>query len=211
MADRISQPPGTASSAIGTSPFHVKGLVYIRTRGYFDAYVPGGFRALIESMPDPALRAFISQQFLAMRWYDALPVEPLVRAEAARTHQTVSAYLKKRAGWQAEEDIKSVYSLLLRIASPERVANHLPRLMSQIVDFGVLTVEPGPTGGVVMRMRGMPALLVPWYQGGFAAYAERALLLAGAKKVAYDITVSPPSGEQAGVTLVDLVVSLRWF
>ncbi len=200
-----------ALPAIGESPFHVKGLVYLRTRGYFDAHVPGGFRGLLDSIPDPALRDFISQQFLAMRWYDALPVDALVRAEAAQTHQTVSAYLKKRAGWQAEEDIKSVYSLLLRIASPERVANHLPRLMAQIVDFGTLAVSPVPSGGVVMRMGGMPTVLVPWYQGGFTAYAERALLLAGAKKVAYDVGELKPAGERSGVPLVDLVVTLRWF
>lgn len=194
----------------GTSPFHVKGLVYARTKAYFDAHVPGGSAGLASSFRDPELRRFFEQQFLAMRWYDALPIEPLVEAEAAYTHQTVAAYLRKRAGWQAEEDIKSVYSLLLRIASTERVALAMPRLMAQIIDFGEVSVTHNEHHDVTMDLRGMPRSLAAWYEGGFTAYCERALLLAGAKRVTYEIVPHRSAGERAGVPLIDLGVRVRW-
>lgn len=195
----------------GGSPFHVKGLVYARTKGYFDAHVPGGSAALLESFPTDELRDFFSQQFLAMRWYDALPIEPLVEAEAACSHLSVASYLKKRAGWQAEEDIKTVYSLLLRIASPERVAMAMPRLMSQMMDFGTATVNLIEPRHVSVMLSGMPGPLVPWYEGGMTAYSERALLLAGAKRVAFDVTTPRTTGQRAGVPLVDMAINLRWF
>jgi hypothetical protein len=165
---------------------------------------------LIASFRDPELKRFFDQHFLAMRWYDALPVAPLVDAEASCTHQTVAAYLRKRAGWQAEEDIKSVYSLLLRIASTERVALAMPRLMAQIIDFGELTVTQNARHDMTMDLRGMPRVLAAWYEGGFTAYCERALLLAGAKRVTHEIIPHRSAGERGGVPLIDLGVRVRW-
>lgn len=196
--------------AIGSSPFHVKGLVYARTKSYFDAHVPGGSAALLDSLRDPSLRQFFSQQFLAMSWYDALAIEPMVEAEAAMTRQSVASYLKRRAGWQAEEDIKSVYALLLRIASPERVAAAMPRLMARIIDFGELVTKPLGDHGVEMRLLGMPQTLAAWYEGGFTAYCERALTLAGARHVTFELGPQNVTGERAGVPLIDLQLDVAW-
>src|SRR6516225_6947328 len=106
---------------LGTGPFHVKGVVYLGTQKYFTNDVPNGMARLAETIDDPLVRDFIAQRFLAASWYDVLPVAPLIRAEAEVCGQTVAQYMRKRAAFQAREDIGGVYRWLLKLASPELV------------------------------------------------------------------------------------------
>src|SRR6478736_448451 len=105
----------TLALPLGTGPFHVKGVLYLGTQKYFQTEVPGGLERLAETLDDPSVKAFIQQKFLPSSLYDVLPVAPLIRAEAEVCHQTVPSYLRKRAAFQAREDISGVYRWLLKL------------------------------------------------------------------------------------------------
>lgn len=195
---------------LGTGPFHVKGVLYLGTQKYFTTEVPDGLAKLVQTLDDPSVRAFIQQKFLAASLYDVLPVAPLIRAEAEVCQQTVSAYLRKRAAFQAREDIGGVYRWLLKLASPELVALKLPRLLTQVFDFGDSFTERIDERCIRVEVREFPQALSEWYSTAFDVYAETALGLAGAKNI--DVRMKPvPTGRHAtGVELVTLRGDARW-
>src|SRR5687768_13596595 len=98
MTLRGPPPPAVLTTAEpGTSPFHVKGNVYLGTQQFFATQVEGGVAALIAAIDDPKLKDFIQQKFLPVAWYDALPAAPLIRAEAKAMGLKVSHYLRLRS------------------------------------------------------------------------------------------------------------------
>lgn len=195
---------------LGAGPFHVKGVLYLGTQKYFGSEVPGGLPRLVETLEDPAVREFIQGKFLPSSWYDVLPVAPLIRAEAEVCHQTVPSYLRKRAAFQAREDISGVYRWLLKLASPELVALKLPRLLTQIFDFGDSNAERLDERVVQIELREFPAVLGEWYSTAFEVYAETALALAGAKNISLVLRAVPTGRHASGVDLVTLRGDLQW-
>lgn len=195
---------------IGTGPFHVKGVLYLGTQKYFQTEVPDGLRRLTETLDDPSVRTFIQQKFLPSSLYDVLPVAPLIRAEAEVCHQSVPSYLRKRAAFQAREDISGVYRWLLKLASPELVALKLPRLLTQIFDFGDSFTERLDDHAVHIALRDFPAVLGEWYSTAFEVYAETALGLAGAKNISLVLKATPTGKHTSGVELVTLKGDAHW-
>jgi hypothetical protein len=195
---------------LGTGPFHVKGVLYMGTQKYFTNEVPNGLAKLASTLDDPAVATFIQQKFLASSWYDVLPVAPLIRAEAEVCNQSVPSYLHKRAAFQAREDISGVYRWLLKLASPELVASKLPRLLTQIFDFGDSSAEKLDDKRVRIELRQFPAVLGEWYSTAFEVYAETALALAGAKNIVLVLKPSYTGVHASGVELVTLRGDLHW-
>lgn len=195
---------------LGTGPFHVKGVLYLGTQKYFGTEVPDGLARLATTLDDASVREFIQQKFLASSWYDVLPVAPLIRAEAEVCHQTVPSYLRKRAAFQAREDIGGVYRWLLKLASPEMVALKLPRLLTQIFDFGDSFTERLDDHSVHIELRAFPAVLTEWYSTAFEVYAETALGLAGGKNISLVLRPTPTGKHASGVELVTLKGDAHW-
>lgn len=127
---------------------------------------------------------------------------PLIRAEARAVGQTLAGYLRHRGRYQAERDIHGVYRFLLKLASPDTVAQRLPRVVQQMLDFGQVESHLIESGHMEMRMSGFPAVLNEWYVGGFSAYADVALRLAGAGKVNVVTKPSEPDGDRDGIPLI---------
>jgi hypothetical protein len=195
---------------LGAGPFHVKGVLYMGTQKYFSTEVPEGLARLAETLDDPGVRDFIQQKFLPSSWYDVLPVAALIRAEAEVCHQTVPGYLRKRAAFQAREDISGVYRWLLKLASPEMVALKLPRLLTQVFDFGDSYTERMDERSVHIELRAFPAVLGEWYSTGFEVYAETAIGLAGGKNISLVLKPVPTGKHPSGVDLVTLKGDLHW-
>jgi hypothetical protein len=195
---------------LGTSPFHVKGVLYLGTQKYFQTEVPDGLARLAATLDDPSVRDFIQQKFLPSSWYDVLPVAALIRAEAEVCHQTVPSYLRKRAAFQAREDISGVYRWLLKLASPETVALKIPRLLTQIFDFGDSFTERLEDHVVHIELREFPAVLTEWYSTAFEVYAETALGLAGAKNIGLVLKAHPMGKHTSGIELVTLKGDAHW-
>lgn len=210
----MSRPPGWAQPPmpipVGSGPFHVKGVLYLGTQKYFNTQVEDGMRKLVETLDEPQVREFIQQKFLPSSLYDVLPVAPLIRAEAEVCKQTVVSYLRRRARFQAEEDISGVYRWLLKLASPETIALKLPRLMTQIFDFGESGGEKVGDKRVRIVLRGFPSLLGEWYTNAFEVYTKTALELAGAKNATLQLTSVPEDAGAGRVPLVTLTGDARW-
>jgi hypothetical protein len=203
-------PPPDNNHAPGASPFHVKGLIYARTHMYFTEHVEGGPATVLPHLNSERLRTFFQQTFVAATWYDALPMAPLIRAEAKACGLPVKEYLARRAGWQAEQDIHTVYRILLKLASPAMVAARLPTLISRVIDFGEPAVVERLDRRMRVAVRGMPDMLTEWYTGALTAYGERALALAGAKEPSVQVESSIPGAPEHGVPLSDLTFALSW-
>jgi hypothetical protein len=198
MAGNSAGPRPEASS------FRVKGIVYKRTHEYFQEKHPSGPSAVLEHLPSDALRAFFEQPFTAGGWYDALPIAPLIRAEARALGQPLPAYLRERAEFQAKLDVNGLYRVLLKLASPELVASRLPRLVGQIVDFGSVELSDQRKGHIVATIRGMPQILTEWYSSAITVYCEVALGLAGSSSPRVRLTGAPITATKDGQPLVDL-------
>lgn len=194
---------------VGQSPLHVKGGIYLGTRKYFDEAVPGGFATLLEVLGPGPLSEFIGQGFLPVGWYDALAIPALVRAEAEATGRTVRAYLRERASFQARHDISGVYRVLLKLASPEAVAVRLPRLTTQIFDFGTVEAK-ADHGHMIATFTGHPAALFEWYANAFNVYSETALKLAGARTVEIDIPSPVREPPRSGIEMISFSIIARW-
>jgi hypothetical protein len=196
--------------APGESPFHVKGGIYLGTHRYFATEVEGGLDALWSQVADPALLAFMQQKFLPSSWYDVLPVYELIRAESRATRKTVARYLKDRATYQVERDIGGVYRFLLKIVSAESIALRLPRMLTQVLDFGKHDATQVAPGRVEAQLTGYPAMLWEWYATAFQVYAERALTLAGARDATVLVRAPESDGEQEGVELIRFRMDCQW-
>ena len=193
-----------AGPSPGTSAFRVKGIVYKRTHEYFHEKHPAGPSAVLEHLPNTELRAFFEQPFTAGGWYDALPIAPLIRAEARALGQALPLYLRERAEFQARLDVNGLYRVLLKLASPELVASRLPRMIGQVIDFGAIELSDQQKGHVIATIRGMPQVLTEWYSSAITVYCEVALREAGSKDPRARLAHSVLTSFESGVQLTDI-------
>lgn len=192
------------------SPFRTKGVLYIGTQTFFAAQSPRGIELVAEQLPPGRLQDFIRQKFLAGGQYEVLVVPTLIEAEARATGQTLDRYLLHRTRWQAERDIHGVYKLLLKLTSPETVITRLPKLITQMFNFGSSTVTMTGPKRADLTISGIPAMLVPWLMIGFKVYGETAVQLAGGKSVTW--TPLPPTVEapNEGFSMRAMRGTLTW-
>ncbi|NUP11937.1 MAG: hypothetical protein HOW73_38310 [Polyangiaceae bacterium] len=202
-------PPGS-SFAFGESPFRVKGVLYLGTRGFFNENLQGGIEALAGDIAEPELRDFILQPFLASGWYDVLPVPPLIAYEARALRMSLDDYLLYRTRYQARRDLGGVYAFALRLARPASVAPRLLSIMSRMFDFVKVETTKEESGSMEAVFHGVPAILERWLHVGLTVYSETALKLAGAATV--DVIQPSPIGEGdvSGVRVVGLPIRLQW-
>jgi len=201
--------PVGAEFELGKSPFRVKGVLYLGTQSFFTEHVGGGMDALASEITDATLRAFITQKFLPSSLYGVTPVPALSAYEARPLPMTPDAYPLPRPAHQAKKDLGGVYGWLLRLASPRLVATRLPKIMLQMFDFAEAEIVSDEPNETVARLGNIPAPLAPWLETGVTVYAETALRLAGASPNIGDPQIRP-TGTKAGLTLVDLVVTIGW-
>jgi hypothetical protein len=205
-----SRPPSSPAFAFGASPHHVKGNVYNGTKQFFTNSVDGGLDSLYRAIDDPALREFIQQKFVSVAWYDVYPAIPLIRAEARALGLSTKRYLGLRTGFQAKQDLAGVYRVVLKLASIEMVALKLPRLFSQVFDFGscdARTVAPGHVQGFVLDF---PPALFDWFGVALEEYSRQALTLAGARDLVVSSKRIKPVVERGEETMASLQLDVRW-
>lgn len=187
----------------------MKGTVYAGTQSFF-AKTKGGLASLHAAIGDPKLLAFFQQKFLACAWYDVLPAVPLIHAEARALGLAPKRYLKLRTAHQAEQDLVGVYRLLLKIASPESVALRLPKVFTQVFDFGRATADAVGSGHVIGGIHDFPAVLFEWFSISMEAYALAALRIAGARNLTATTRQIPSTEKAPSVDLASLELDVRW-
>jgi hypothetical protein len=185
----------------GTSPFRMKGVVYLGHEEFASNAIPGGERAVSGAFRDPALRAFLEQRFLAASWYDVLPIVPVWYQCAKLLRQHPTDFLKERTRHQAQRDIHGVYRFLLKLVSAEAVAVRIPRIMQQYFDFGRTESHLVRRGLVRAATSGVPSYIVPWLRIVSETYLMVALELSGVKFAQFRRLGVTPAGEAHGVAL----------
>lgn len=161
------------------SPFRVKGVVYLGTQSYF-AKRPGGLGRVCEQLTDERLVGFITQRFLPGSLYEVMHVPALLEAEARAMRTTVAEYLVDRSRFQAGLDTSGVYRLLLRLTNPETVLERLPKLMTQVFNFGEGTSVVTGKRERRLAIDGVPLGLAPWLSVAIRVYVETTVMRSGA-------------------------------
>ncbi len=194
----------------GASPFKVKGIAYKGHLEYTERYVPGGVRAMIAELDDTAQTRFFEQPFLAASLYD---VFPLAQAGVACSHLTrlsFPQFIRIRSRVQAEADIKGVYKFMMNLVSAEAIAQRIPKIIGQYLDFvetEIVTVEKRQ---VVNVQHGIPKPLVGWLALVCCAYLDTSLKLAGTTAPRTSAELVGDEGLSAGVSLSAIRFTTTW-
>jgi hypothetical protein len=168
----------------------VKGNVYKTSVEYYSLVVPGGLAEVYRHL-DGEHRAFFDRQFLAMVWYDALPLLQLSQAAALARGMSHYAAARERGAFQAEEDIAGIYSPVLKVASPELAALRIGRVLAHYFDFGRgYSQIARPRSCDVVQCR-VPLPLIDFCAPIAEGFIGTVLSAAGAKDVRF--TVHPPT------------------
>ncbi len=194
----------------GTSPFHLKGIVYRGHVEYADKHIPGGLAAVNAGFRNRALASFYEQRFLAASWYDALPIIAVAHVCARLTKKTSGDFLRERTQHQARQDIHGVYRMILKLASAEAVAMRMPRAFSQYLDFGVTEVSVTSPGVITVEQVGAPLIMAPWLSVVGDEYMRVALELAGAKSVQIRRRPTEEYGSAHGLPLAKIVAEVEF-
>jgi hypothetical protein len=194
----------------GSSPFKTKGNVYRALFESADARVPGGRAAVLARIEDPALLAFYNQSFLAASTYDILPIVPFGVAGAKIVDLPYGEFVRGGAEFTARRDMHGIYRVLLRLASPERVAARLPRILSQYFAFGRIDGHFPRPKTYEATASGLPRPLALWLTSVAHGFVPVVIEKAGGRDVSLRIKpFTNPTVEQ-GVTLVTASFEVTW-
>src|SRR5262245_17925706 len=132
----------------GQNPFRIKGLVLTGLRDFIGTTVPGGYEAVLARIQDPAVLAFMQQRFLTGSWYDILPYVHFLSTAATVARWESARFVGDHGAWQIERDMKGIHRLLLRVASPEKVAWRMGESFARYFDVASVTVVSVEEGKV---------------------------------------------------------------
>lgn len=195
--------------APGESPFHVRGSTYLGMRDYVKANIAGGMDAVASALPDGPHRGFVRQMFVAVGWYDALPIRPVTEIIAKLERRPWEQSVRARAQDTAIRDLTLVHRVLLAASSPERIVEKLQRAALQYFDFGESEIVEAERGHSKVVLRGVPQPLGPWFLPMLDGYAGTLIARAGGKdpKVTGRLI---PRGTKDKIGLVDVHVDMSW-
>lgn len=195
--------------APGESPFHVRGSTYLGMRDYVKAKIPGGMDAVAGALPDGPHREFVRQVFVAVGWYDALPIRPITEIIAKLERRSWEESVRARACDAAIRDLNIVHRVLLAASSPERVVEKLQRAALQYFDFGETEVVENQPGHSKFVLRGVPQPLGSWFLPMLDGYAGTLIARAGGKQPSVTGRLIP-RGREGAIGLVDVHVDMSW-
>jgi hypothetical protein len=194
----------------GQGPFHIKGLAFEGLFAYVAQKVPDGKARAFERIADPRVRAYLQQPFLAASRYDIVAYLHMVSAAAGAAGVPAARFLAEQSAWQAARDVGGVYRLLLKVTSPETVAQRLGLAWARYFDFAKIDVLSVTPGCVVLHVRQMPTVLVPWYRIGARSAGDTIIALAGATAIEVAFTVPQPDGTASGFALCHFELRRTW-
>jgi hypothetical protein len=127
--------------------------------------------------------------------YQADPYVAVLEKAGKEMKQSCEEMTVEIARRNAREDLTSIYRVFLRIAAPQRVLEHIPRLWRMYFDFGTVTVTINDRGRFVGECHGIPAHLLDWASGGWRGFVPTAIELAGGKRVTGAVTRRGPGAD----------------
>ena len=188
------------------SPYRVRGSLYLGTRSYFEANVPGGYAALLAALRPP-LRAFMEQSFRPRDFYEVMVAPELIDVEARVCGLSMLRYLDRRTHWQAQRDLSGLATLVLRLSPPSFFVSRMAAVMADTFNFGAPQVHVVGDRHLRVEVRGVPQRLCAWLEHSLCVYGQAAVLASGRKGV--EVRALPPAHSPLGSTM-QLYVELRW-
>ncbi len=196
--------------APGESPFRTKGNVYRALLESADARVPGGRDAVLARVDDPALAKFFAQPFLAASNYDILPLVPFGMIGAKLLGVGYPEFVRGGAAFTAKRDMRGIYKVLLKLASPSAVVKRLPRILVQYLDFGKIEGRFTSDRAYEATASGIPRPLVVWLMNVAHGFVPVVMEGAGARSVDIQIRLGEQEGEERGVALMRPSFLVTW-
>jgi hypothetical protein len=201
--DRLPCPPGA-------SPFHIKGMPYRGLIFLVNRLLPGGLGAFCDALPDPRLRDFVHQPFLATSRYDILPFLPLYAALATLLNTPFDGLVRASCAAQCRYDTQTVFKAIWANATVEGIADRIGRFCAQYYDFGRVSGSVPQPNVLVVVHSGVPAYVHPWFRPMHESYKEELIRHLGgedARAVSHEVT---PAGTEDGFALVTTRTEFRW-
>jgi hypothetical protein len=180
MAD-WSVPQRSMPRPSGENPFRVKGHGILARMAVYDRVVPGGRRAVLEAVDDPATRSYLSQLILAVGWYDLFAHAALDLAAADLRGMDPGESLASASALQARADASGIYSLLLKVVSPQLLVRKLGKVSAQYFDHGAVEVVRLDGKAARMTRTGIANQLYWWWSAILEGYVRALFALAGAR------------------------------
>jgi hypothetical protein len=196
--------------APGESPFRTKGNVYKSLFDSADTRVPGGRKAVLEQIDDPALAKFFSQNFLAASTYDVLPIVPFGMVGAKILNVPYLEFVRGGAAFTARRDMNGIYKVLLKLASPEAVVKRLPRILIQYFNFGKVEGNATSSCSYQARATGIPQPILLWVTNAARGFIPVVMAAAGARDTEVVIDAPEPDRKEHGVMLFRTSFEVRW-
>jgi hypothetical protein len=167
----------------GQNPFRVKGHGLLARMAVYDRLIDGGSRAVLDAIPDAAVREYLSGPLLRASWYDLFAHAELDLAAAKLRNLPGSQSVASASAAQAEADARGIYRLLLRFVSPHMLIRKLGAISAQYFDHGTVEVERIDAKSARMTRTGIANQLYWWWTGILDGYVAALFKMAGAEGV----------------------------
>jgi hypothetical protein len=203
-------PVPSSLASLGQGPFRVRGVVYGAVLRYVERRLPGGKVALREALRDDAIMRFFDQIFVASTDYDISPLVKVCVVSADLERIPPAIFTRDRARESAKMDVPGIYRVLLKLTSPEAMAERLPRAFNRY--FEPCRADPTLVrrGGLESRLRDIPECMAGWYAAATDGFVSRALEMAGAKQPRFRWERAEAAGEVDGIATVTLPFGVHW-
>lgn len=199
----------TVPLAPGTSPFHVRGVYYLRVLEHAKS-LPGGLPRFLDELVDARVRDFLRQRFQFMHWYDAFPTLPCGVALSRIRGLPFEVYMRERGQQAMLALAPSMFRLLSRVGGPRFAASHAPRLIGAHFDFlevQLLHVSDFEGSATVSSV---PRYAAPAIVNVFIGITAGALECLGASGIEGSYREVTTSSSNSGFDMVAFRVELKW-
>jgi hypothetical protein len=120
---------------------------------------------------------------LPVSWYDVDALLDVYEEASRRTDKPIEKIAAEIARTNAERDLTSIYRLFLRIAQPQRVLSHTPRLWRTYVSFADARALKNDRGHYIGQGFGFTEKQIDWACGCWYGFIPTAIALSGGKDI----------------------------
>lgn len=207
----VPLPPyvGPLPMAPGTSPFTVKGIGYLTLIEEAKEELPGGFPALRATLGDTTLIRFFEQTFLAVSYYDALPILPISVALCRARNLPYAECVRQRAERRAQHDLQ-LYRAIFRTLSMDQAFAGLLKIWPRYFGFGNVSMRCLRPGQWELHLDDLPALLVPWFLPMAQGYIGAVLRAANITRPVLHPVQLPTLPTPPSLELFNLRLDVTW-
>ena len=196
--------------APGGAPFRVRGNTYVFHQDYVKEHLPGGLDAQREALGDLGQHDFFDTLFLANGWYDVFPLVAMGYACADVVGASFEEFVTQRAEDQVVKDLKFFRRMLVKMASPAKVAGRLPGIAASYFEFATMGEPILGDHMARSRMGGVPALLADWMQLTTTRFIAYVMDVNGARGIEVETARIPEPTGNAALPTVAMDFSVRW-